>query len=71
MIETKDKDSIKLFHVDIQSSLKNVQFPNDLSTNPDLTYDMIEQVILSAKKNTQTQKKLNSIIINIRKSVDH
>ena len=47
MIETKYDDSIK--H-DIQSSFKNIQLPNDLTTDPNLTYDMLEQVILSAKE---------------------
>ena len=48
MIEKQDKDSIKLFHDDIESSLKNIQFPNDLTTDPNLTYDMLEQVRSSA-----------------------
>ena len=52
MIEKQDKDSIKLFHDDTDSSLKNIKFPNDLTTDPNLTYDMLEQVISSAKKNT-------------------
>ena len=57
MIETKNKDSIKLFHDGIESSLKNIQFPNDLTTDPNLTYDMLEQVILSAKeKHLKPQK---------------
>ena len=42
MIEKQDKDLIKLFHDDIESSLKNIQFPNDLTTDPNLTYDMLE-----------------------------
>ena len=67
MIEKQDKDSIKLFHDDIESSLKNIQFPNDLTTDPNLTYNMLEQVISSAKEKHLTPKKLNSIIINIRK----
>ena len=67
MIEKQDKDSIKLFHDDIESSLKNIQFPNDLTTDPNLTYDMLEQVISSAKEKHLTPKKLSSIIINIRK----
>ena len=50
MIETKNKDSIKLFHDDIQLSLKNIQFTNDLTIYPNLTYDMLEQVISSAKE---------------------
>ena len=52
MIEKQDKDSINLFHDDIDSSLKNIQFPNDLTTDPKFTYDMLKQVISSAKKNT-------------------
>ena len=36
MIETKD--SIEMFHDDIESSLKNIQFRNDLTTYPNLTY---------------------------------
>ena len=67
MTEKQDKDSIKLFHDDIESSLKNIQFPNDLTTDPNLTYDMLEQVISSAKEKHLTPKKFNSIIINIRK----
>ena len=58
MIEKQDKDSIKLFHDDIESSLKNIQFPNDLTTDPNLTYDMLEQVISSAKEKHQTPKKV-------------
>ena len=42
MIEKQDKDSIKLFHDDIESSVKNIQFPIDLTTDPNLTYDMLE-----------------------------
>ena len=45
MIEKQDKDSIKLFHDDIEPSLKNIQFPNDLTTDPNLTCDLLEQVI--------------------------
>ena len=66
MIEKQDKDSIKLFHDDIEPSLKNIQFPNDLTTDPNLTCDLLEQVISSAKEKHLTPKKLNSIIINIR-----
>ena len=68
MIEIeKDKESIKLFHDDIESFLRGIQFPNDLTTDPNLTYDMLEQVISSAKEKHLKPKRLNSIIINIRK----
>ena len=46
IIEKKDKDSIKLFHDDIELSLKNI--PNHVTTDPNLTYGMPEQVISSA-----------------------
>ena len=58
MIEKQDKDSIKLFHDDIESSLKNIQFPNDLTTDPNLTKKMLEQVISSAKEKHLTPKKV-------------
>ena len=58
MFEKQDKDSIKLFHDDIDSSLKNIQFPNDLTTDPKFTYDMLEQVISSAKEKHLTPKKV-------------
>ena len=58
MIEKQDKDSIKLFHDDIESSLKNIQFPNDLTTDPNLTYNMLEQVMSSAKEKHLTPKKV-------------
>ena len=54
MIEKQDKDSIKLFHDDIEPSLKNIQFPNDLTTDPNL----LEQVISSAKEKHLTPKKV-------------
>ena len=56
MIETKDKDLKKLFHNDIQSSLKKYSISNDLITDPNLTYAMLEQVIFSAKKGPKTKK---------------
>ena len=46
----KDKDSIKLYHDNIDSSSKNIQFLNYLTTDPNLTYDMLEQVMSSALK---------------------
>ena len=58
MIEKQDKDSIKLFHDDIEPSLKNIQFPNDLTTDPNLTCDLLEQVISSAKEKHLTPKKV-------------
>ena len=58
MIEKKDKDSIKLLHADIESSLKNIQFPNDLTTDPNLIYDMTEQLKLSAKENHLNPRKV-------------
>ena len=57
-MKKQDKDSIKLFHDDIESSLKNIQFPNDLTTDPNLTYNMLEQVISSAKEKHLTPKKV-------------
>ena len=55
MIEKQDKDSIKLFHDDIEPSLKNIQFPNDLTTDPNLTCDLLEQVISSAKEQGKSE----------------
>ena len=49
MIE-KYKDSIKLFDIDIESILKNIQFPNDLTIDTYLTYDMLEQLYDQLKK---------------------
>ena len=57
MIEKQDKDSIKLFHDDIEPSLKNIQFPfiYDLTTDPNLTCDLLEQVISSAKEQGKSE----------------
>ena len=59
MIEKQDKDSIKLFHDDIEPSLKNIQFPNDLTTDPNLTCDWAKEKTAKEKHLTPKKVKFN------------
>ena len=48
MKNKKDDASIKSFYEEVESSLRNIQFPNELTTDPNITYNLLEHVILSA-----------------------
>ena len=48
--EKHDEASLRSFYNEIESSLRNTHFPNDLTTDPNVTYNLLEKIILSAKE---------------------
>ena len=50
MKEKHDEASLLSFYNEIESSLRNTHFPNELTTDPNVTYNLLEKIILSAKE---------------------
>ena len=48
--EKHDEASLLSFYNEIESSLRNTHFPNELTTDPNVTYNLLEKIILSAKE---------------------
>ena len=48
--EKHDEASLLSFYNEIESSLRNTHFPNELTTDPNVTYNLLEKTILSAKE---------------------
>ena len=48
--EKHDEASLRSFYNEIESSLRNIHFPNELTTDPNVTYNLLEKIILSAKE---------------------
>ena len=48
--EKHDEASLLSFYNEIESSLRNTHFPNELTTDPNVTYNLLEKNILSAKE---------------------
>ena len=50
MKEKQDEASLLSFYNEIEISLTNTNFPNELTTDPNVTYNLLEKNILSAKE---------------------
>ena len=50
MKEKQDEASLLSFYNEIEVSLRNTNFPNELTTDPNVTYNFLEKNILSAKE---------------------
>ena len=50
MKEKQDEGSLLSFYNEIEISLRNTNFPNELTTDPNVTYNLLEKNILSAKE---------------------
>ena len=48
--EKYDGASLLSFYNEIESYLRNTHFPNELTTYPNVTYNLLEKIILSAKE---------------------
>ena len=48
--EKHDEASLLSFYNEIESSLRNTHFPNELTTDPNVTYNLLEKIIVSAKE---------------------
>ena len=48
--EKHDEASLLSFYNEIESSLRNTHFPNELTTDPNVTYNILEKIILSTKE---------------------
>ena len=49
--EKQDEASLLSFHNKIEIYLRNTHFPNELTTDPNVTYNLLEKIILSDKEN--------------------
>ena len=43
MKEKHDEASLLSFYNEIESSLRNIHFPNELTTDPNVTYNLLEK----------------------------
>ena len=60
MKEKQDEASLMSFYNEIEISIRNTNFPNELTTDPNVTYSLLGK-ILSAKKHLKHVKtKLNN-----------
>ena len=50
MKEKQDEASLLSFYNEIENSLRNTNFPNELTTGPNVTYNLLAKNILSAEK---------------------
>ena len=48
--EKQVEASLLSFYNEIESSLRNTHFPNELTTDPNVTHNLLEKIILSAKE---------------------
>ena len=48
--EKHDEASLLSFYNAIEISLRNIHFPNELTTDQNMTYNLLEKIILSAKE---------------------
>ena len=48
--EKQDEAYLLLFYNDIEISLRNINFPNPLTIDPNEAYNLLEKIISSAKE---------------------